>query len=165
LRPGPKRADFLRQCLDYIADLACSDMFLEDLEHGAGCILGVDGSGLRKVRADPCEEFFTRPDLLRLSGWVPRLVIDAADEHRELVPKLSGLVDRQTIAEAVQHGAQRVIGAVPVGAQHLRDLLEPCIRFVKRFIEHFEAGRAHGRPSEVACHQRSPSYQRVAGAR
>jgi hypothetical protein len=105
LRPGPKRADFLRQCLDYIADLACSDMFLEDLEHGAGCILGVDGSGLRKVRVDLGEEFFARPDLLRLSGRVPCLVIDATDKHRQLVAQLSCLVDRQTIAEAMQHRA------------------------------------------------------------
>jgi len=80
-------------------------MFLEDLEHGAGCILGVDGSGLRKVRVDLGEEFFARPDLLRLSGRVPCLVIDATDKHRQLVAQLSCLVDRQTIAEAMQHRA------------------------------------------------------------
>jgi hypothetical protein len=72
-------------------------MLLEGLKHGTGCILRANGSCLRKVRAGPCEEFFARLDLLGLSGWVPRLVIDAADEHKELVPKLSGLVHRQTI--------------------------------------------------------------------
>jgi hypothetical protein len=115
-------------------------MFLEDLKHRAGCILGVDGSRLRKVRVDLGEEFFTRPDLLRLSGGVPSFVVDAAHEHRELVAQLSGLVDRQPIAEAMQHRAQRLIRAVPVRTQHLRNLLEPCIGLVKRLVEHFEAG-------------------------
>jgi hypothetical protein len=80
--------------MDYIADLACGDMLLKDLKHGADCILGVDRSGLRKVRVDLGEEFFTRPDLLRLPGWVPRFVVDAADEHWELVAQLGRLVDR-----------------------------------------------------------------------
>jgi hypothetical protein len=64
--------------------------------------------------ADPGEEFVTGSDLLGLSGRVPRFVIDATNEHRELVGQLGCLVDRQTIARAMEHGAQRLVSPVAV---------------------------------------------------
>jgi hypothetical protein len=76
---------------------------------------------------------------------MPCLVIDASDQHWELVSELSRLVDCQTIAETVKHCAQDLIGAVPVYTKHLGDFLEPCVCLMKRFVEHFEARRAHVR--------------------
>ena len=85
---------------------------------------------------------FARADLFRLSGRMPGLVIDAADQHRELVAELSGLIGRQAIAQAMLHRAQG--SPASLRAQHPLDFLEPCIGFMQRFVEHFDAGQAHG---------------------
>jgi hypothetical protein len=142
-RRGPKRADILRQHALYVADLAWSDMIPEDAEHRAYRILGGDWRRLPEVRVDPREELFARANLFRLSGRVPRFIVDAADEHRELSAKLCGLVDRQAIAETMQHRAQCLIRSVPIGTQELRDLLEPSVGLVERFVENIETGGAH----------------------
>jgi len=90
-------------------------MLFKDLEHRAYCVRGLDRC-VREVCGHPDEKLFTRTDLLWLSGRVPRLVIDASNQHRELVAELSRLVDGQTIAQAMQHGAQCLMGTVPVRA-------------------------------------------------
>src|ERR1700704_1956531 len=120
-------------------------MVVEDLEHRTCGILGVDEARLRKVCSDPGKEFLARADPFWLSGWMPRLVIDTADQHWELIAELSRLVDCQAIAQAMQHRAQGLVSATATGANDLIDFLEPYIRLVKRFVEHFEAGQAHGR--------------------
>src|ERR1700726_2216702 len=55
------------------------------------------------------------------------------------------VIDCQAIAQAMQHRAQGMTSATAHGANYLTDFLEPYIRLVKRFVDHFEAGQAHGR--------------------
>src|ERR1700730_3982535 len=43
----------------------------------------------------------------------------------------------------MQHRAQSLIRTAPIGIECLRDLLEPYVRLMKRFVEHFEAGQTH----------------------
>jgi hypothetical protein len=47
---------------------------------------------------------------------MPGLVIDSPNQHRKLIAKLSHLIHRKTIAQAMQHGAQCLMGTVPVRA-------------------------------------------------
>jgi hypothetical protein len=58
------------------------------------------------------------------------------------MPRTS-LVDGQTIAQAMQHGAQCLISSAPIGAQYLRDLIEPSVGLLNRFVENCETGCAH----------------------
>jgi hypothetical protein len=101
------------------------------------------------VCGQPCKEFFPRADFQGLSGGVPSLVVDAADQHRELIAKIGRFVDCQSIAQAVQHGTQSLISQVPVGIQILCDFLEPSVGLLDRFVENCETGYAHFPPIEL----------------
>jgi hypothetical protein len=43
----------------------------------------------------------------------------------------------------MQHRAQSLIRTAPIGIECLCDLLEPYVRLMKRFVEHFEASQTH----------------------
>jgi hypothetical protein len=51
--------------------------------------------------------------LLRLMTWVPGLVVDAADEHRQLGTKVGGLLHGETVAECVEDTAQDLVALAP----------------------------------------------------
>jgi len=125
--------------MDHVTNLTRRDMALQRLEHHTCRILGIDWLPHCDARGYPGQELVTRAYLLRFSGGMPCLVVDASDQHWELITELGCFVDCQTIAEAVEHCPQDPIGAVPLQIQRLRNLLEPCVCLMKRFIEHFEA--------------------------
>src|ERR1700704_3796076 len=136
-------------------------MILQRLKYRAHRVPGIDWLFHRKALCDHSEELFTRAYLLRFSGRMPCLVIDAADQHRELVTELGCLVDDQAIPQAVKHRAQDVISAVPLEPQLVADFLEPCICLVNGFVEHFEAGHAHGRTFWIEVSRYPPPHLRV----
>src|ERR1700704_2164854 len=78
----PQRADLGWKLVDHVVDLARSDVMNQDLEDRARRILRVHGLRFREICADVLEELVERTDLLGFSGWAPRLVIDAAHQHR-----------------------------------------------------------------------------------
>ena len=60
-----------------------------------------------------------------------------------MIAELGGFADCQSIAQTVQYCAQCLIGAVPIGAQVLCDLFQPCVGFMDCFVENCETGCAH----------------------
>src|ERR1700676_1740683 len=124
-------------------------MVLQHLEYRVRRALNIDRLFDRETRGYLAEEFIARAYLLRLSGGMPCLIIDAPDQHRELITELGRLVDGQTIAQRVKYGAQNLIGTMPIQTQGFGDFLEPRVGLVQGFIEHFEAGRTHIRTFRI----------------
>jgi uncharacterized protein (DUF2147 family) len=99
----PKGAYLPRQILDHVVNLARTDLVLESFEYGARCVLGLDRR-VREERDYARKELLARADFLWLSSRMLGLVIDSPTQHRKL------------IAQAMQYGAQCLIGRVPVRA-------------------------------------------------
>jgi hypothetical protein len=110
----------------------------------ASNLLRLDEIGARELLRGPREEGLLAPLPHRLVGGIPALVVEAADEHRELGSELGDFLDREAVAERMQRGSQRQVASVPVvPAQLLPELVEPGVGLMNRRVEGIETGDRH----------------------
>jgi hypothetical protein len=67
----------------------------------------------------PGKELVTGPNLFQRSRRMPTLTVDSSDQHRQLVVKLSCLIDRQAVAKAMYYRSQRLVGVLAIRAKYL----------------------------------------------
>src|SRR6516165_6547555 len=85
-----------------VLDLARRHVALEDPEDAAGDSLGVGPGALAERPRDVLQELLLLPLPERLVLRGPALVVEAAEEHRELGPEVDGLRHGQPVAQGVQ---------------------------------------------------------------
>lgn len=74
----------------------------------------------------------------------PPFVLHPTDELRQLGRQLGGFVQRQMVAERVQHCPQRVIRSVrTVPSKFVQDVVQPDICFLNRAVKRAKSDGAH----------------------
>src|SRR5512135_3806509 len=125
---GPQRPDLRRQEVLYAFDLAHRHVPGQDPEDGPGHLLRADVTVAPERRADLGEELLQLALLDGLAGRLPALVVDPADQERELGPQGGDLPHGQVVAQRVEDRPQRVVGPVPILPAHLlHQLIEPDV--------------------------------------
>src|SRR5207302_3002773 len=109
------------------------------------------------------EELLAAATLGWHSGRLELVIIDAADQQRQLRAEVRGQIDREAIAELVEDRRQHLPGKLLVRPKIVADLVEPNVGDFDRPVEYVEAARAHcftprfgsrmlrERPAHAAC--------------
>src|SRR3546814_10289751 len=79
---------------------------------------------------------------MRISDWSSD-VCSSDLQKRELRAEVSCGIDRQSVAQLVQHGREHLPGDLPVGADLVDDLVQPDVGRLKRLVEDLESGDPH----------------------
>lgn len=134
-----------RQHMFEILYLSLADVLRQYCEHGPNDPLRIDEGAELYLLLDARQELFFMAYPQRLAGWIPRFVVEATDEHRQLRAKLRHLLYRESVAQGMEGRSQGSIGSVPIllPAQHQHQVLEPAVGFLDCGVEYFEARRAH----------------------
>ena len=82
--------------------------------------------------------------LARRRRRVPALIIDAADQHRQLRPEIGGLVGVHPVAQGVQRHPEQPVGMLLVVEMgQLVELVEPDIGLLGGAVQRRNSGIGH----------------------
>src|SRR5829696_8527965 len=125
-------------------DLAFRDMPRNHPEYRPDCRFGIDRTRVGQPLRHLGDEFLAIAALGRHLRRFELVVIDAANQQRQLSSKMRREVDAQPVTKLVQDGRQRLPGDLLVRPEIGHDLLEPEMGSFQCLVEDFEAVRAHG---------------------
>ena len=145
---GPAGAPRARQGLADVGDLAGGDLVGQEAEDGGDRPGGVVDRVGHEGAIDFGEEGLEVALLHGHDGRAPLLVVDAADQRRQLGAEIGGLVDGEVVAEGVQDGPEQAIGAGLVApAEPVVDVVDPDMGLLDGLIDSPESAGAHGSTS------------------
>ena len=139
----PEFLKIVRQTPADFFDLARCDEALHHREDFLDDSVRIDESLCHDFVTDRCEESL-QIQLLRGRHRPPSLEKQTAQQHRQLRREMSGLLQRQAVAQSLQHGAQRLVCVVCFEVRCLGHRIDPLVRLVHGGVEDFEGVLAHG---------------------
>src|SRR5208337_4169643 len=75
-------------------------------------------------------------------GWLPALIIEAADEHWQLSDKMNRVLGPYPVPEGVQSGPEQLIGIMAIRCRDARhQILKPEIGLLNGCVENVETRR------------------------
>src|ERR671912_255821 len=125
-------------------DLPLRDVERDNAEYGPDRIFGIDRARVGQPLRDFGDEFLAIAALGRHLRRFELVVINAANQQRQLSSQVRRKIDAQPVTELVQDGRQRLPGDLLVRPEIRHDLLEPHMGGFQCLVEDFEAVRAHG---------------------
>src|SRR5579875_584024 len=117
-------------------------------QHAACRRSGKGGLGLAgelRFLGDARQEALEAAGMLWRAAGVVALVVDAANQDRQLRRELRSLIDGEMVAQRVQEGAQDAVGVAAIAAVKLTgQLVQPDMRLLDGTINDVQVLFAHG---------------------
>src|SRR6185437_7690420 len=121
----------------------------EESEDRSNGLLCVHRTGVAERLRDCADEILAGSNAARHMPGFELIVIDSANEQRQLSAEMRREIDRQPVAKLVQHRREHLPREMLVATDVITDVVEPYVGGFQRPVEYVEAACAHGRLLQV----------------